>query len=101
MNKYEGYEYNVETCAEEIDNSCWTGTKPEEKIMYVYTVFAEHTDYDSDEWYHTEEEAHEAAKRHINTFFDGPDEPDYDAPTFAETYRKAWEQDQDLKGRGW
>lgn len=91
MKKYEGYKYNIEAYTEELSTIYWAVRKPEEAVRYVYTIFDKHTDYDSDEWYHTEDEANEAAKQHIDTFFDGPDEPDYDAPTAHETYMKAHE----------
>jgi hypothetical protein len=98
MNIHEGYEYNIETYVEEINTSYWTGSKPEEQVSYVYTIFTEHTDYDSDQYYNTEQEAEEAAKSHIDTFFDGPDEPDYDAPTAQEMYERAHEDRQKLRG---
>ncbi len=56
------------------------------------------TEIDSDEWYTTEQEAIEAACNHIDTLEDGPDEPDYDAPTAHETYMKAHEDRQKLRG---
>lgn len=93
--KYSCYEYEV---SEDFDGSgikwgyiillndpehkFWTG---EDKIV-------------SDEWYATEQEAIEAACNHIDILEEGPDEPDYDAPTAHETYMKAHENRQKLRG---
>jgi len=93
VDKYEGIEYEVEQWMDDEE----PGAYPK----YIYTIRTEFTDYDSNDWYGSESDAHSAAKEEIDSMMDGPDEPDYDAPTFAETYRKAWEHDQNLKGRGW
>ncbi len=53
---------------------------------------------DSDEYYDSYEQAHQAACDHIDRMQDGPDEPDYDAPTAHETYMKAHEDRQKLRG---
>ena len=54
---------------------------------------------ESDEHYDTEQEARFAAIGHISNLEDGPDEPDYDAPTADEMYQRAHEDRQKLRGR--
>ncbi len=53
---------------------------------------------DSDEYYDSYEQAHTAACEAIDRMMDGPDEPYYDAPTSHETYLKAHEDRQKLRG---
>jgi|ERR1700677_1306973 len=71
------------------------------RIGWSYTIINEEMyggDIESDEWYCTEQEAIDAACNHIDILEDGPDEPDYDAPTAHETYMKAHEDRQKLRG---
>ncbi len=56
------------------------------------------TEIESDEWYASEDEARRAAHHHIEILEDGPDEPDYDAPTAAEMYQRAHDDRQKLRG---
>ena len=91
MDTYKKTNYKVEQWMDDEE----PGSLPK----YVYTVYFEYHEHESDEWYFSESDAHTAAKETIDRSMDGPDEPDYDAPTFAETYQKSWEQDQQLKGR--
>lgn len=53
---------------------------------------------DSDEYYDSYEQAHEAAIGAIDRMMDGPDEPDYNAPTAQERYMQAHEDRQKLRG---
>lgn len=53
---------------------------------------------ESDEWFDSEQEARFAAIGHIDRLEDGPDEPDYDAPTAKEMYQRAHEDRQQLRG---
>ena len=53
---------------------------------------------ESDEWYETEQEAINAAHEHIDKLEDGPDEPDYDAPTAEEMYQRAHDDRKRLRG---
>jgi len=53
---------------------------------------------ESDEWYKTEEDAIEAAKNHIDCLEDGPEEPDYDAPSASEMYQRAHDDRRKLRG---
>lgn len=91
MNTYEKTDYEVEQWIDDEE----PGAHPK----YVYNVYFEYHEHQSHEWYFSESDAHTAAKETIDRSMDGPDEPDYDAVTFAETYQKAWEQKQQLKGR--
>lgn len=67
--------------------------------VWNYLIHDDHQGHiESDEWYCTLGEAESACIKHIDGMCDGDSEPDYGAPTFQETYEKAWEQDQILKG---
>ena len=68
---------------------------------WIYTIINDEMyggDIDSDEWYHSEQEAIEAACNHIDRLEDGPDDPDYDAPTAEEMYQRAHEDRRKLRG---
>ena len=71
---------------------------------WVYKIYGEGClPYDdgvieSDEWYETEQETIEAAHEHIDKLENGPDEPDYDAPTAEEMYQRAHDDRQKLRG---
>lgn len=54
---------------------------------------------DSDEYYDSYEQAHQAACDSIDRMQDGPNEPDYDAPTSSEMYQRAHEDRQKLRRR--
>ena len=92
-------------CKEETDKySCYTyttGWEGEDIGTWIYVI---HTDCDytgdieCDEYYDTRDDAIKAAEEHIDKLENGPDEPDYDAPTAHETYMKAHEDRQKLRG---
>lgn len=99
MRKYSCYEYEIHPYYEETNAEYYTNRSgPDTVTRYTYTIDCEGHDIESDEWYHTEQEAIEAACNHIDRLEDGPDEPDYDAPTAHETYMKAHEDRQKLRG---
>jgi hypothetical protein len=56
-------------------------------------------DIESDEWFETEQQARFAAIGHICKLEDGPDEPDYDAPSAQEMYQRAHDDRQKLRGK--
>lgn len=65
MPKYSCYEYEIEN---------WFITNdPDEKPKYVYTIFLDDFTEQSDEWYHTEQEAEDEAKSRIDVLEDGPE----------------------------
>ena len=75
---------------------------PEHWEGWVYKIHNDEMyggDIESDEWYDTEQEARFAAIGHISKLEDGPDEPDYDAPTAEERYQRAHDDRQKLRGR--
>lgn len=94
--KYSHYEYEIrEWC----DHS--GKLDPEGKIRFIYNIFTDcyyQGDIESDEWYETYAEANEAAQEKIDRLEDGPDEPDYDAPSAEEMYQKAHEDRRKLRG---
>jgi len=55
-------------------------------------------DIECDEYYDTREQAINAAHDHIDKLENGPDEPDYDAPTAEEMYQRAHDDRQKLRG---
>jgi len=55
-------------------------------------------DIESDEYYDAREDAIKAAEERIDRLEDGPDEPDYDAPTASERYQQAHEHRRKLRG---
>ncbi len=90
--KYSYHKYEV------ISTAPLASWNEKQKIVYVYTIFTDYEAIESDEWYYSEQEAITAACNHIDILEDGPDEPDYDAPTSHETYMKAHEDRQKLRG---
>lgn len=68
--------------------------------VWGYLIHDDHQGHiESDEFYYTSDEAESACIDAIERMCDGDVEPNYDAPTFQETYQAAWEQDRLLKGR--
>ena len=56
-------------------------------------------DIECDEYYDTRGQAIDAACEHIDKLENGPDEPDYDAPTAEEMYQRAHDDKQKTRGR--
>ena len=93
--KYSYYEYEVYQEAYE-GKMTWNY-----KILLndpQYTFWTGEDSIESDEWYETEQETIDAAHEHIDKLEDGPDEPDYDAPTAEEMYQRAHDDRQKLRG---
>lgn len=67
--------------------------------QYVIHTDCEYQVYiECDEYYDTREQAIDAACEHIDRLEDGPDEPDYDAPTAEEMYQRTHDDRQKLRG---
>lgn len=90
---YSHYKFEVLFKESYATNNVWKG--------WVYEIHLDchyQPNIESDEWYDTEQEARFAAIGHISKLEDGPDEPDYEAPTAHETYLKAHEDRRKLRG---
>ncbi len=92
-------------CKEDTDKySCYKYTTycdGEHSFTWMYIIHTDceyQGDIECDEYYDTREQAIDAAHTHIDRLENGPDEPDYDAPTAHETYMKAHEDRQKLMG---
>lgn len=55
-------------------------------------------DIEGDEYYDTRDQAIDAARNCIDRLEDGPDEPNYDAPTAEEMCQRAHDDRQKLRG---
>lgn len=100
--KYSCYEYEVYRYHDLEDQTpCDCNAKWLYKILFhdaEHKFWSGQDSMTSEEWYHTEQEAIEAACCHIDRLEDGPGEPDYDAPTASEMYQRAHDDRQKLRG---
>lgn len=85
--KYSCYKYTIWY---DTDNNYW--------LYAIHTDCHYQGDIECDEYHDTREDAIKAAEDHIDKLENGPDEPDYDAPTAHETYMKAHDDRQKLRG---
>lgn len=67
-------------------------------VIHIPGDYGVNHDIECDEYYDTREDAIKAAEDHIDKLEDGPDEPDYDAPTAEEMYQRAHDDRQKLRG---
>lgn len=93
IKKYSCYEYEI------TGRDIGTDSAQYDYVIYLNQNYLGQDEcIESDEWYETAQEAIEEACNHIDKLENGPDEPDYDAPTAHETYMKAHDDRQKLRG---
>ena len=94
-------------CKEETDKySCYKYTTwydGEHAFTWMYVIhipgdYGFDHDIHGDEFYDSREQAIQAAHDKIDDLENGPDEPDYDAPTAQEMYERAHEDRRKLRG---
>lgn len=88
--KYSCYEYTTWCDGEHIGTWIY--------LIHIPGDYGLNHDVESDEYYDTRDDAIKAAEKHIDKLENGPDEPDYDAPTAHETQMQAHEYRQKLRG---
>lgn len=93
IKKYSYYEYEI------VGRDIGTDKAQYDYVIYLNQNYLGQDEcIESGEWYETEQEAINAAHEHIDRLENGPDEPDYDAPTAEEMYQRAHDDRHKLRG---
>jgi len=87
--KHNSIEYELEQISIESDATpSLHDREPPTELVWVYRIDNDNPYFsdsiESDEYYTSYDEAHEACINHIERLCDGPDEPDYDAIPYGD-----------------